>query len=349
MSATERNIHLGLLGASLALTVWVFGAQPRSAEQATHSGALSQGREQPSPLSILPPDSAFVLSVDVRALARAPLGAFLAERLGRTAGASKLARSCGFDPLTRLDQLALAVPSANLAAQEQPQDFGIVASGRFSGAEISHCAKTAIAERGGEPVQSKLGSFDSVRDRKASSGEIAAKDGLVVVSDGTYFRKLLDSAEGKGSARPPGASDLRNDPDVHDVRDLRHAELRRTLGPAPLLATWLPGEGWLERVTGGETNVRLSPLSALRTVGARIDVGKTAQVLVLLECDDSEGATRISSWLGELRSSLELLPLDPTLVLLATRIAVNQSGASLRLSLELSEAELGPALDALGQ
>jgi hypothetical protein len=346
VSATERNIHLGLLGASLALAVWVFGAQPRSAEQATPSGALAHGREQRSPLSILPPDSAFVLSVDVRALARAPLGAFLAERLGRTAGASKLAQSCGFDPLTRLDQLALAVPSANLDAQEHPQDFGIVASGRFSGAEISHCAKTAIAQRGGEPVQSKLGSFDSVRDRKASSGEIAAKDGLVVVSDGDYFRKLLDLAEGKGSAGPRDASDLRN---LHDVSDVRHAELRRTLGPAPLLATWLLGEGWLERVTGGEMNARLSPLSALRTVGARIDVGKTAQVLVLLECDDSEGATRISSWLAELRSSLKMVPLDPTLVLLATRIAVNQSGASLRLSLELSEAELGPALDALGQ
>ena len=344
MSTTERNIHLGLLGASLALAVWVFGAQPRSAGLATHSGALPQGREQRSPLSILPPDSAFVLSVDVRALARTPLGAFLAERLGRTAGASKLSQSCGFDPLTRLDQLALAVPSANLAVQEQPQDFGIVASGRFSGAEISQCAKAAIAQRGGEPVQSKLGSFDSVRDRKASSGEIAAKDGLVVVSDGDYFRKLLDSAEGKGSAGRRDPSDLRND----DVRDVRHAELRRTLGPAPLLATWLLGEGWLERVTGGETSARLSALSALRTVGARIDVERTAQVLVLLECDDSKGAARISSWLGELRSSLEMLPLDPALVRLATRIAVSQSGASLRLSLELSEAELGPALDALG-
>jgi hypothetical protein len=340
VSATERNIHYGVLGVSLALVVWVFGAQPRSAEPATHGHALSPATERRSPLSILPPGSAFVLSLDVRALARAPLGAFIAERLGRSAGASKLESLCGFDPLTRLDQLALAVPSANLAAPERPEDFGIVASGRFAAADIIRCANRAIAARGGEAVQSKLGSFDSVRDRKPSSGEIAAKDGLVVVSDGSYFQKLLDSAESRDSTRPHDAS---------EVRDARHAELRRALGPAPLLLTWLLGENWLERVTGGETNARLSPLSALKTVGARIDVGQTANLRVLLECADSEGATRISSWLFELRSSVKALPLDPALESLATRISVSQSGASLKLSLDLKQAELSAALDALGQ
>jgi len=346
VSATERNIHYGVLAASLALAVWVFGAQPHPAEPATHSGAHARGAAPRSPLSILPPGSAFVLSVDVHALARAPLGALIAERLGRTAGASKLAQTCGFDPLARLDQLALAVPSADLAAQEHAPDFGIVASGRFSAAEIIHCANTVITQRGGASVQSQLGSFESVRDRTASSGEIAAKDGLVVVSDGNYFRKLLDSAEGNGSASPKAASDLEN---LREVRDARHAELRRTLGPAPLLMTWLLSEGWLERVTGTETDARLSPLSALKTIGARMEVGKTAELLVLLECEDSEGATRISSWLTDLRASLGRLPLDPTLVGLASRIAVSPNGASLKLSLDLSEAELGPALDALGQ
>lgn len=334
MSASERNIHFGLLGASLALAVWVFGAEWRSAEPATHSDARSQVTDERSPLSIIPPGSAFVLSVDLRALARSPLGASLAERLGRSASAGKLVKSCGEGLLTRLDRLALAVPSANLGAQEHPEDFGIVASGRFSAAEITRCASTAISARGGEAIQTKLGSFDSVRDRKAS-GEIAAKDGLVVVSGGSYFRELLDSAESARGAGERGA------------RDAGHTELRRALGQGPLLATWLLGEGWFERVAGDETNARLSPLNALKTVGARLDVGEKAELVVLLECADSQGATSISSLLGELRSSLDALPLDPALGGIARRIAISQTGARLKLELELNQAELSPVLDAL--
>ena len=274
-----------------------------------------------------------MVSADVRALARAPLGAFIAERLARRAGTSKLTRLCGFDPLLRLDQLALAVPSANLSAAAHAEDFGLVASGRFSAVEITRCARAAITSRGGDAVQTKLGSFDSVRDREAPSGEIAAKDGLLVVSGGSYFRELLDSAERSG---PREANDER-----------RHAELRSALGPGSLLATWLLGEGWFERVAGGEANARLSPLSALRTVAARIDVGQTAKLLVLLDCTNSEGAARISNLLGDLRASLRALPLDPALAGIAARVAVSQTGTRLRLALELNQTELSPALDAL--
>jgi hypothetical protein len=335
VSTTERNIHLGLLGASLALAAWVFGAQPRSGEPATHGGAHSPATEERSPLAIIPAGSAFLLSVNVRALSHAPLGAFIAERLGRTAGASNFAKSCGFDPLSRLDQLALAIPSANLGAEAHP-DFGIIANGRFSALEITRCASSAISARGGEVIRTKLGSFDSVRDGKASGGEIAAKDGLIVVSGGSYFRELLDSAEGKLDTLAQ-----------HDARSRKHVELRRALGSGPLLVSWLLGEGWFERVAGGGTNARLSPLSALKSLGARLNVGQTAQLLVLLDCADSEGAARISSLLGELQSSLNALPLDPALAAIAKRVTVSRTDARLSLQLELTPAELTPVLDAL--
>jgi len=335
VTTTERNIHLGLLGASLAVAVWVFGAQPHAGEPATHGGALSSAADERSPLAIIPAGSAFLLSADLRAFTRSPLGAFIAERLERSAGASKLVALCGFDPLARLDQLALAIPSANLAAQEHPEDFGIVARGRFSATEITRCASAAITARGGEAIQTKLGSFDSIRDRKASSGEIASKDGLLVVSGGSYLRELLDSAEG------------RRGPNGQDVRDARHVELRRALGPGALLATWLLGESWFERVTGDATNARLSPLKALKSVAARIEVQQRAELLVLLDCVDSEGATSIASLLGELRSSLDALPLDPAFAGIAKRTTVSQTGARLKLGLELNQAELSHVLDAL--
>ena len=347
MTTTERNIHFGLLGVSLAVAVWVFGAQPHSTEPATRSGAQAKAAEERSPVSIIPPGSAFLLSADLHELTRSPLGAFIAERLGRSAGSGKFVQLCGFDPLARLSQLALAIPSANLAAREHPEDFGIVASGQFSAQDITRCANAAIAARSGEAIRTKLGSFESVRDRQASSGEIAARDGLVVVSGGSYFRELLDSAE-SGSAKNKGSSAAdKNSPDEQSVRDPRHAELRRALGPGALLATWLLGDGWFQRIAGDDTNPRLSPLSALRTIGARLNVAQTAQLSVLLECEGSEGATRISSLLSELRSSLDALPLNPALAGLAARIAVSQTGARLKLQLELNQAELSPVLDAL--
>ncbi|HYP77058.1 MAG TPA: hypothetical protein VER12_13915 [Polyangiaceae bacterium] len=335
MSATERNIHLGVLGASLAVCIWVFGARPRSAEPATHRGTRSLAAAERSALSLIPAGAAFTLSVDVRALSRAPLGAFIAERLGRSAGASKLIHTCGFDPLMRLEQLALAIPSANLDGQARP-DFGVIATGRFSGAEITRCARTAIHARGGEAIETQLGSFDSVRDATASGGEIAAKDGLVVVSGGSYFRELLDSAEGKHTR-----------PALSDPRSRQHADLRRALGPGALLVSWLLGDGWFERFAGGGTNARLSPLSALERLGARVNVAETAQLLLLLECADSDSAARIATLLSELRSSLGTLALDPTLAAIAQRITVKQTDARLRLELELNPTELTPALDAL--
>jgi hypothetical protein len=273
--------------------------------------------------------------VDVRALSHASLGAFIAQRLGRTAGASDFAKSCGFDPLSRLDQLALAIPGATLATEARP-DFGIIANGRFSAREITSCASRAIDARGGEPVRTQLGSFESVRDAQGSSGEIAAKDGLIVVSGGSYFRELLDSAEGK---LDPLAQ--------HDARSRKHMELRRALGPGPVLVSWLLGEGWFRRFTDGETNARLSPLSALESLAARLNVGKTAQLLVLLDCADDEGASRVASLLSELQSSLPVLPLDPALSALAKRVTISRTEARLRLELELTAAELAPVLDAV--
>lgn len=334
MTTTERNIHFGVLGAAVALAVWVFGAQPRSAGPATHGGALSALGNERSPLALIPPGSAFMLSVDVRALARAPLGTFIAERLGRSAGASKLTQACGFDPLLRLDQLALSIPSANLP--DAHPDFGVIANGRFTAAEITRCASTAITARGGDPVRSKLDSFDTVRDRTANGGEIAAKDGLVVVSGGSYFRDLLDSVEGAP-----------NNLAQQDIRSLQHTELRDALGSGPLLVTWLLGEGWFERVAGSDANARLSPLSALKRLGLRMSVGDRALFLILLDCADHEGAANIASLLRDLQSSLDVLPLDPALRAIAKRITVSQKDERLRLELELERAELSPVLEAL--
>ena len=315
---------------------WVFGAHRTAAparEPRAPEAANSNDAGERSLLAMLPPGSAFLLTADLRELRRAPFGNALAQRLGRVGGAAQLGEACGFDPLTRLDQLLLAVPSADLAAQEHPEDFAIVAHGPFTAAQIVHCARAAIGKRGGEAIETRLGSFQSVRDRKGL-GEVAAKDGTLIVSGGRYFRELLDAAEGHPQG-PRAASDA------------RHSELRRALGAGTLLATWLLDAHWFERVAGDDANAHLSPLATLQAVGALVVVAEGVHVLLLLDGADADGATRIARLLTELRASLHALPLDPALSGLAERVTVSQTGARLKLTVDPSPAELTALLGLL--
>jgi hypothetical protein len=228
------------------------------------------------------------------------------------------------------------VPSAGAAASEHADDFGVVATGRFSAAQITRCASAAISQRGGDPVSSELGTFSSVRDRKTDGGEVAARDGgPLIVSGGRYFRDLLDAAEGNVAKR-----------EHQDPKDAAHAELRRTLGPGTIIATWLLPDGWFERFAG-EDSARLSPLRALKAIGARLDVGQELRVSLMFECGDAASATEIAQLTEQLRASLGALALDPTLSSVARRIVVVREAARLRLNLTLDEAELRAVLDAV--
>jgi hypothetical protein len=332
---SERAIHIGVLVSAIALAAWVFGTRAHDAGPGAQRVVSATSKSTMSPLSLLPSGSAFVLDADIARLVQAPLGPFLAERLGHLGRASELGKLCGFDPLARLAQLALAVPAAGEAAEEHADDFGIVATGRFSAAEITRCANAAIAQRGGEAALSTLGGFSSVRDRKGGGGEVAAKDGLLIVSGGSYFRELLDAADGNAPAR-----------EHEDARDARHAVLRRALDSGDIVATWLLSDGWFERVSG-DSSARLSPLGAVKALGARLIVTSDVRVSVLLECADAEGATRIAALIGDMRASLGSLALAPALSDAARRIELDRAGAELRLSLTLGQNELAALFDAL--
>jgi hypothetical protein len=172
-----------------------------------------------------------------------------------------------------------------------------------------------------------------VRDRKQSS-EVAAEDRMLVVIGGSYFRALLDAAQGHTDRKP-------------DARDAQHAELRRSLGPGAVMATWLLGEHWLERVAGVEGNSRLSPLSALQAVGVRVALDDTPRGRVLLDCADSAGAARLASLLDELRTSARDLPWIRRFFGLIQRVSVTSAGARLQLAIEPTRAELDALLGLL--
>ncbi len=327
---SERAIHIGLLVGALALSAWLFGTHRHRTPTSTASSDAAS-----SPLAIIPPGSAFLLSVNVAELRRAELGPLVADRFGRLGSdAGGLASLCGFDPLLALDQVALAVPSAGVSPVDHDDDFGIVATGRFSAPQITRCARAAISRRGGDPVDSELGAFSSVRDRKADGGEVAARDdGPLIVSGGRYFRELVDAAEGRIVKS-----------EHENPKDAQHVALRRTLGPGTIVATWLLPDGWFERFASDDS-ARLSPLRALKALGARLDLDRELRATVLLECASAASATEIATLVDQLRGSLGALALDPTLSSAARRIAVQSDGAQLRLNLSLSQPELKAVLD----
>jgi hypothetical protein len=250
-----------------------------------------------TPLAIIPAGAAFVFDTDLARLRESAAGTEL-SKLG-WARFAPTTTSTEFQPLRDVDEIVIAVPgSARLAHEKkaafEPDAVAIVASGRFSGKSAADAAVERIRARGGEPSRTTLGRFESVRDLRGT-GEVAARDGLVVLSDGSYLRAVLAAAEGE---RSDGSESER-------TRDRVHAELRRTFGrDAPVTATLTLPDGWLE-VAFGDPEVRRSPLSLVRSAAARVNVEKTVDIDLLFVCANGDDCSRVAKFLRDVRSDLE--------------------------------------------
>jgi hypothetical protein len=240
-------------------------------------------------LAIVPPGPALVVTIDVARLrglstGRALLGRSLAE-LGDTACESALAAN--------IDELTLALPGDAAREGAAPDALALIGSGRFSGGDVASCAEARVRSAHGDPVRTPIGSFTSVRDRR-KSGEVAARDGLLVVSDGLYLRELIEGADGP---RPDGT------PAEHE-RDELHAELRRVVGQgAPIIATLALPPGWLSRALA-DPSADLSPLATIRSAAVRANVASDIELTGLLACDGSDPCAHLERFLGSARSDL---------------------------------------------
>ncbi|HEY3497481.1 MAG TPA: hypothetical protein VGK73_22445 [Polyangiaceae bacterium] len=284
--------------------------------------ALRPSAVSVEPLAVVPAGPAFVLSVDLARLRKSKAGLALAR-----AGSEELAKAgktCGFEPLRDVDQLALAVPgSAKLdpgAALPASHEIAVIASGRFVGPVVVDCIARQIQERGGEPVRTTIGSFASVRDRRGA-GEIAVKNGLFVLSDGPYLRRVLDAAEGH---RADGNESER-------VRDRLHAELRRSFGgQAPIIATLALPEGWLEQALG-DPEVRRSPLALLRSAALRAEVSDRVELRALFACAKSADCDGVEAFLKNVRADLGPA-LGPALSKRLAEVSLQRNGERIELS-----------------
>jgi hypothetical protein len=309
-----RVVHAGLLAALLLGTGLLFHFRPWSAPAAIEA-------RQRKPLEIIPAGSAFVLSADLVELGKSPLvRRLLSDRLRDL---TRKEAGCELDPLRDLDELVISVPSAARLGEELSNPFttgafALVASGRFRAESVAACATSAIKARAGEPVRTQIGSFVGVRDRKRGDAEIVARDGLLVLSEGSYLRALLDAADGKGAE----GSELER------TQDRLHGELRRKLGErAPLRATLALSPGWLEQALA-DPDARASPLAKLRSAAAGVELGDSLSFRALLVSETPDDRLALEALLRDLARDAGLT--------LSTRA----SGVELEVQTAVSEATL---------
>lgn len=327
-----RWVHRLLLVAVLALSAFVI------VKRREPSGAAPRAKTELRPLALVPPGPAFVMTVDVARLrasrfapALARLG--IAELMGTSA-------ACRFDPLRDLTELVVSSPGLPAGATFDTSATGdsatpaaAIATGHFQGGVVAGCASARIATRGGQVSMTTLGSFTSVRDRELAA-EVAARDGLVVLSEGRYLREILDIAEG----RPSAGNELSR------LRDHLHTELRRTFGRgAPVLATVVVPEGWLARAFGPEAQA--SPLATIRSAAFRVEVNDRIGIGGFLGCLSEKDCGEVAAFLRETSQSVAPL-LGPEGARLLGSVSIRTERERIELYLELDGADLA-ALGAL--
>lgn len=279
------------------------------------------------PLALVPPGPAFVASLDLGRLRKTDAGLLLEHAdLGGLIGTSK---DCGFDPFRDIDRIVVSSAEAPESAPGAPSAGGLalIASGRFSAKKVIDCAIARIRSRGGEPSVTGGGALQRVSDRSAE-GEVAARDGLLVVSDGAYLAAILRAAEGK---EPPASEAERS-------RDRLHVELRRTFGRgAPLVTTVIVPASFLARTFGEEA--AHSPLASIRSAALRVEVGQRVVIGAFLGCAVADECGKLEAFL--LETQRDVAPLfEGSERRLLDAITTRRGGERVELRLELSPAEL---------
>lgn len=160
----------------------------------------SSGSAPLDPVDAVPKESFLVGTVDVAELRRSPIYDVLLGKSGgaggKALGLGAVEEACGFDPFTRIERLALAVPE-----KEGERDIGLVARVQVSSAELATCKQRLDERRGGEAAPAKeRGDFvviDGVQAGGAKGRLAYGKKDLLVVSTGDWFDAILATASGE--------------------------------------------------------------------------------------------------------------------------------------------------------
>jgi hypothetical protein len=203
VTTRAKNI-LGLLVFAVVASVAVWLIR-RS--RAGHLGALDA----------VPANAFMVIDLDVDRLRQSPLAEpILKGPPGRLLGGKTLEATCGFDPVDRIRELAVAVP-----VEDDTGEFGVAVRADVTKDELVDCARKVLAARGVDANVSfrQSGGYTWVEpegDLAKHYPTLAYREGgPYLVARGAWLGTMVDTAEGKL-------------PSVR--RESRHLEIRRALG-----------------------------------------------------------------------------------------------------------------------
>lgn len=302
--ASVARLSWVLFALAFATCVWL-------ARSSMHRTPPPHGRAARSELTdAVPEGPALLVTLDATRLSESAVQRLVQAGGGRLLGLGEL---CGFEPLLLLRRAVFAMPPRDASAST---DFALIADTALEPAAVLRCAEAVIRKRGGEPARSRLGAFESVRDRKKPLGEVAIRaDGLLVLSGGEYFRRVIDAASGSRSAD-----------EAARLRGAIHAKLRGNLGPSQLVLSAVAGAPW--------------SLPGVQALGLGLSIEEDARLRGLLYCAAPAACEEAQ---GVLRELLRELAKEPRLSAAGT-LQVTTRGAELELSGRLPLEQLGPAL-----
>jgi hypothetical protein len=145
-------------------------------------------RASGAPIDAMPAASYLVATIDVAALRASPLYAKVFDK-EKTFGLADLALACGFDPMSRIEELDVAIPEAGQAG-----DFGVAASAQVTREELVRCAENVASARGEARETQAIGRFQLLEDDKGHA--LAVRDnGTILVGKGGWIRTMIAASE----------------------------------------------------------------------------------------------------------------------------------------------------------
>jgi hypothetical protein len=312
-------------------------------------------RERSSPLDAVPANAFLVAVLDVDLLRKSPLGARLLEGPGAAFVDGKgVATTCGFDPIDRIREVAVAVPM-----EDDTGEFGVVIMADVAREALVECTRKVLEARGAAAGASfqQRGSFTWIeaggdQSKKRYPALAYHEGGPYLVARGPFLGAMVETAEGMlPSAR----------------HESRHLSLRRELGqtsdegpPDFFLATVVLPKEMRERLKqemgaelagqAAETNQRALMAGVLDVEGAGLGVsfreaaaGSETRALLELHCEDAPACAAVARVIETKRREWSN---DPLVRLVGAGVlfddmTVEGRGKTLRVSMRAPTDEVG--------
>ncbi len=304
-------------------------------------------------LTAVPADAWLVATIDVEALRASPLAQPLLGAAGAGDAASRAASvipglgtltdACGFDPVTRIDQVVLCSPEGG-----ERGDFGVAFTGHFTRDELTRCADKITRARGGSPKTTARGAF-SILENEADAAHTRfayRQGGPFLVGRGAWLDAMIDAAEGKAPRERP-----------------EHAALRQALAPksgeaprAVVVTALLPSgvrdrlRGELGAELGSEGERAYASVLAVASAGLALGTGgpgSSTQLAVELHCDTTDACGEVKTLIERKRLTfsrdlgLRLVGIGP----LVDSLTVAVQGSSLSAAARAPTDDLARALE----